>query len=175
MHSKSLAATTLCLIGCVALSAAVPRSAYAAAAAFAYLNANPNNQSNSVAAVQIRSTGESALIAGSPYATGGFGLAPAVGAEFAHRIEVSRSRNLLFAANDGSGTISAFVIDPFTGSLSSVPGSPFSFDSWSPFSGISLAVRNDRRFLYASGITLLSFAIAANGSLSEVGSEWVFS
>jgi hypothetical protein len=40
---------------------------------------------------------------------------------------VSRSRNLLFAANDGSGTIAAFTVNPFSGALRAVPGSRFPF------------------------------------------------
>jgi DNA-binding beta-propeller fold protein YncE len=101
-------------------------------------------------------------------------LASAVGAEFAHRIEVSRSRDLLFAANDGSGSIAVFKINPLTGSLASVAGSPFSVPGWSAFSGISLAVSNDGRFLYASGTTVVSFFVDEGGGLSEIGSEWVF-
>jgi hypothetical protein len=170
---STLHAAKLLPICFVILASAAPRSARAAAPAFAYVNANPDQQPNSVAAIHLGGSGQGTLVPGSPYLTGGFGLASAAGAEFAHRIEVSRSRNLLFAANDGSGTISAFSINPQSGSLAAVPGSPFAFDGWAPFSGISLAVSNDGRFLYASGTTILSFAIAANGSLSEIGSEWV--
>jgi hypothetical protein len=159
---------------CVGLCLSAPLSAHAARPAFVYVNANPNNGSNSLSAVRIAESGQSEAIPGSPFSTDGFGLSPAPGAEFAHRIEVSRSRNLLFAANDGSGTIAAFTVNPFSGGLRAVPGSPFSVPGWSSYSGISLAVSDDGRFLYASGLTLVSFFIDAAGGLTPVGSQWQF-
>lgn len=40
-------------------------------------------------------------------------------------LAISASGKFLYVANHGSGNISAFVIDPATGRLGSVPGSPF--------------------------------------------------
>lgn len=40
-------------------------------------------------------------------------------------LAISASGRFLYVANHGSGNISAFVIDPATGRLGSVPGSPF--------------------------------------------------
>jgi DNA-binding beta-propeller fold protein YncE len=172
---RSSSRLTKLLLGCCfALGVTAPRAASAARPAFAYVNANPDRTNNSLPAFRVAGDGQSTPIAGSPYATGGLGLAPAVGAEFAHRIEVSRSQNLLFAANDGSGSIAVFTVNPLTGSLSPVSGSPFSVPGWSAFSGISLAVSNDGQFLYASGTTVVSFFIDAGGGLSEIGSEWSF-
>jgi 6-phosphogluconolactonase (cycloisomerase 2 family) len=153
----------------------VPGRALAALPAFVYVNANPHNQANSVPAFRVGFAGEAVPLPGSPFFTGGLGLTPAVGAELVHRIDVSRSRNLLFAANDGTGTIAAFTIDPLNGSLTAVPGSPFAVSGWPPYSGISLAVSNDGRFLYASGPTLKSFFIGSNNQLFELGSQWQFS
>lgn len=173
MRSSSISAT---LQGacCAALCLLAPLKAQATRAAFVYVNANPNNGANAVAALRIADSGQSEVLAGSPFATGGFGLSPAQGAEFAHRIEVSRTRNLLFAANDGSGTISAFTVNPFSGALRAVAGSPFSVPGWGSYSGISLAVSDDGRFLYASGLTLVSFFIDSSGALWPLGSQWQF-
>ncbi len=164
----------LLLAACLAGALLVPRNAHAVRPAFVYINANPDHASNVVSAVRTDNDGQSRAIPGSPYVTGGTGLTPSTGAEFAHRIEVSRSRNLLYAGNDGSGSIAAFTINPLNGALTPVPGSPFTVDGWSAFSGISLAISNDGRFLYASGTTVVSFLIEANGALTAVGSEWVF-
>ncbi len=168
------ATAKLLLAVCMAAALLLPRSAHAVRPAFVYINANPDQAANAVSAVRTDNDGLSRSIPGSPYATGGAGLVPATGAEFAHRIEVSRSRSLLFAGNDGSGSIAAFTIDPLNGMLTPVPGSPFSVDGWASFSGISLAISNDGRFLYASGTTVVSFFVEANGALSALGSEWVF-
>lgn len=173
MRSSSISAKlrVACYVG---LSLLAPLNAHAARPAFAYVNANPNNGANSVSAVRIADSGQAEAVLGSPFATGGFGLAPATGAEFAHRIDVSRNRNLLFAANDGSGSIAAFTVNPFNGILRAVPGSPFTVSGWTSFSGISLAVSDDGRFLYASGLTLVSFFIDAAGALTPIGSQWQF-
>jgi len=156
----------------LALCVFAPSSAHGSQPAFVYVDANPDHATNSVSAVHLGKDGQSTPVPGSPYTTGGLGLAPAIGAELVHRIEAVRSRNLLFVANDGSGSISAFVINPFDGTLSAVPGSPFTVDGWSAFSGISLAGSGDGQFLYASGTTVVSFSIEANGALSPSGSEW---
>lgn len=159
---------------CLLLIALAPRTANADPA-FVYINANPDKSQNSVAGFLTATDGHSSPIAGAPFATGGTGLAPEPGAEFAHRIAVAHPRNLLFAANDGSGTISVFNIDALRGVLTGVPGSPFGLGAGTPFSGISLAASNDGRFLYASGSVVVSFFVDANGRLNEVGSEWAFS
>jgi DNA-binding beta-propeller fold protein YncE len=173
MHACSATAKLVLGVG-FALALLAPRCAFAGHPAFVYVNANPNQGTNSLIGVRVSSTGQPAPLPGSPYSTGGLGLTAAVGAEFAHRIEVSRARNFLFAANDGSGSISAFAINPLTGALAKVIGSPFTVTGWSAFSGISLAISSDGRFLYASGPTLVSFAISSSGSLLELGAQWVF-
>ena len=161
-----------CFAVALALGVLAPRVARAARPAFAYVNANPNQSANAVAAFHIGNDGRSTVVPGSPYATGGFGMASAVGSEFAHRIEVSRARDLVFAGNDGSGSISVFRADPLNGTLVQVPGSPFAVPGWPAFSGISLAVSNDGRFLYAAGPTVISFFIDDLGALWQTGSEF---
>jgi len=157
--------------GCV-LSLATPRTAFAARPAFAYVNNSPAQGAGTVVAYRVNGVGQSTSIPGSPYSTGGLGMTQAVGSEFAHRIEVSKSRNLLFASNDGSGSVSVFRIDPERGSLTSVVGSPFAIPNWNAFPGISLAVSSDGRFLYASGSTLVSCFIDDQGALWPIGSQW---
>ena len=171
MRSGSVFAKLL-LAGVLAVSVSETRAARATRPAFAYVNANPPQALGSVLAYRVGQDGQSSPIAGSPYASGGFGLAPALGSEFAHRIEASRPRNLLFSANDGSGSISVFRIDPLSGALSPVLGSPFTIPNWHAFPGISLAVSDDGRFLYASGSTLVSCFIDDNGALWPIGPQW---
>ena len=173
MRLRSIAPKLL-VIGAATSAIAAPRAAHAGQPAFVYVNANPNNASNFVSGFRVGLSGQSTPIAGSPFPTGGAGLAAAPAAEFAHRIEVSRARNLLFAANDGAGTISAFTVNPTTGQLAAVAGSPFAVPGWGSFSGISLAVSSDGRFLYASGQTLVSFFVDSTGSLFPLGSQWQF-
>ncbi len=156
------------------LASFAPARAAATRSAFAYVNANPNNASNALSAFRVDYSGQATPILGSPFPTAGFGLTPSLGAEFAHRIEASGARDLLFAANDGSGTIAAFKVNPLTGALSGVSGSPFTVPGWGSFSGISLAASNDGRFLYASGQTLVSFFVADTGELFPLGSQWQF-
>ncbi|HWZ91827.1 MAG TPA: hypothetical protein VNW92_23350 [Polyangiaceae bacterium] len=159
----------------VALTWLAPRPARADDSAFVYVDTNPDRTANAIAGILTTADGHVSAVTGSPFATGGLGLAVEPGAEFAHRIEVAASRNLLFAANDGSGTVSVFNIEPISGALAAVLGSPFSVSGGTPSSGISLAVSHDGRFLYASGASLVSFFVDANGGLNEIGSRWSFS
>jgi 6-phosphogluconolactonase (cycloisomerase 2 family) len=65
-----------------------------------------------------------------------------------------------------SGNIYAFSVDPASGTLSAVPGSPFaSTEGASP-----IAISRDSKFLYSLNTSgrLLAFAINADGSLSAV-------
>jgi WD40 repeat protein len=159
---------------CVALFWLAPQPARASESAFVFINSNPDNSANAIGAFSIDSAGHPSPVAGAPFATGGKGLAAAAGAEFAHRIVVSATSNLLFAANDGSATIAVFKIDVFSGALSAVPGSPFKLGAPASFSGISLAVSSDGRFLYASGSSVVSFLVDDNGGLNQLGAEWSF-
>jgi DNA-binding beta-propeller fold protein YncE len=173
MQSRVRLAKLLFAVGFASCSLA-PQIARADAA-FVYINANPDRAGNSVTALLSTTDGQSSLVAGSPFATGGTGLAPLAGAEFAHRIEAASARNLLFVANDGSGSVSVFHVDPSRGALAAALGSPFAVAAGTPFSGISLAASSDGRFLYASSSELVSFFVDANGGLNEIGSRWAFS
>jgi 6-phosphogluconolactonase (cycloisomerase 2 family) len=87
------------------------------------------------------------------------------GAFAANRIRVFG--NLLFASNSSSLDISVFSIEPTTGLLTLVPGSPFESQVGGG-NGISLALTTDGRFLFAAGVdsdTIKGFAIGSDGAL----------
>jgi DNA-binding beta-propeller fold protein YncE len=85
-----------------------------------------------------------------------------------------QSANLAFVTNMNSNTVSAFRVDPTSGGLSPVAGSPFPTDSGPEF----LAVAAGGKFLFvgnAGSNTLSAFQIdAASGALTPVlGSPFV--
>ncbi len=154
----------------------VPRAASAETQPFSlYMLTNPSTAPNAIVALRVDGTGAITPVAGSPFATGGTGMATVPGAEYAHRIVVSRSRNRLFAGNDLDGSIAVFDINSQTGALSPVPGSPFFVADWGNNPGISLAVSNDGNFLYGSNTNVVSFAVAMDGALTQIGARWAFS
>lgn len=160
------------LFATAVLSGLLAREAKADSA-FVYVNANPNQTQNTVAALRVAG-GVAFSVPGAPFATSGLGLSPAPGADFTHRVVIAPKRNLLFASNDGSGSIAVFTINRATGALTPVSGSPFSVGGWGAFSGISLAISGDGNYLYASSKTVISLAVAANGALSQIGASWGF-
>jgi len=134
---------------------------------FVYIN-NNRLGSNTVSAFSVDTNGLLTPIAGSPFATGGSG----VGSGFfaANRLTTCVVGNLLFVANEQSNNISVFSINPATGALSLVPGSPFATGGIAG-SGISLGVTPDNRFLFASSSgsrNIAVFSIAANGTLTLI-------
>jgi 6-phosphogluconolactonase (cycloisomerase 2 family) len=89
---------------------------------FVYTN-NDIAGPNSVSGFSAAADGALTAVPGSPFATGGTG---AGGGFFAsNRITTAIAKNFLYAANSGSNDVSGFSIDPATGVLSAVPGSPF--------------------------------------------------
>ena len=114
-----------------------------------YLAAGNSISAFSVDDVSLCAPGTTTLpcqISGSPFLTGGRGTASA--AYSPNRIVVVN--DFLFASNSGSNTVSAFTIDPSTGFLTPVAGSPFATNGIdaSP-SGISLAATPHGTYLYA--------------------------
>ncbi len=130
------------------------------------INSNPVN---SVSAFKIEGDGSLSTIHGSPYKTGGVGGGNNIDPEEI-AIATQGTASFLYAANDGSGSISAFAINPAAGSLAKVPGSPFLADG-APGGDYSLATSPNGKFLFATADTATDihvYAIASNGSLSEV-------
>jgi len=124
---------------------------------------------NSVSAFKIDADGSLTQIKGSPYATGGTGGGSDIDPEEI-AIATQGTANFLYAANNGSGTISAYAINPVAGSLARVHGSPFLADG-APGGDYSLAVSPNGKFLFATTETttvIHIYSIASNGALSEI-------
>jgi 6-phosphogluconolactonase (cycloisomerase 2 family) len=93
------------------------------------------------------------------------------GVTYRDRIVACEEKSLLFVSNFPSRDVSAYVIDPTTGDLTPVPGSPFLLNEGGPK---SLAVTPDCQFLMvyaridfvARGITV--FRISSDGSLNPI-------
>src|SRR5262249_13101203 len=78
-----------------------------------------------------------------------------------------RTPLLLYASNLGGNSISAFAINPASGALSAIAGSPFA----SPTGDTSIALNRDFKFLYAAdfGLNQISaFSVNSDGSLSPL-------
>lgn len=125
--------------------------------------------SNTVSGFSINPNGSLSKLAGSPFLTQGSGDG-GNGFTSARRIAISLDGRFLFAANDGSGDVSSFSVDPGTGSLTLVAGSPFSTGG-NGGGGISLAVSPDGRFLYASNTNSSNISVMQvnNGQLQLLG------
>ena len=107
-----------------------------------------NNQTpNSVSAFRAGPTGGLLQIPGSPYLTGGNGG----GSDFSPgqiTIAIVHAKRFLYAANNGSGTISAYGINLQTGQLTPVTGSPFAAGNAN--GNYSLEATPNVEFLFAS-------------------------
>ena len=134
-----------------------------------YVYVNNQAAANTVSAYSVSSSGSLTQLSGSPFSTGGVGAN--VVCYGLNRIALSPANNLLFVANTGDRTISAFQINPATGGLTAVAGSPFPSQlTLDTCQGISLAATPDGKFLMASSNgQIQTFAIAANGALSLSG------
>jgi hypothetical protein len=166
------------LLACIALlsslTAAVPAWADPQPV-FLYYLTNPDSGANSIAAFRVNETGNLSPIFGSPFSTGGSGLASVEGSDYAHRIVVSRARNRLFAVNEKEGSIAVFKVSPASGTLTAVPGSPFVVGDWANNPGASLAISNDGLTLYGASLSVVSYSVdAATGALSSIGAHWTF-
>ncbi|HWY21294.1 MAG TPA: beta-propeller fold lactonase family protein [Candidatus Acidoferrum sp.] len=141
---------------------------------FVYTNNNVStginqNPVNSVSAFKIDADGSLTQVKGSPYKTGGAGGGNSIDPEEI-AIATQGNANFLYAANDGSGTISAYAINPVGGSLARVPGSPFLADG-APGGDYSLAASPNGQFLFATADTATDihiYSVGSNGSLSEI-------
>jgi 6-phosphogluconolactonase (cycloisomerase 2 family) len=131
-----------------------------------YVNLEP---ANTVSAFQVQNDGSLSLIAGSPFPTGGAGGGHDIDPG---EITVATQSNasFLYAANNGSGTISAFTINPSSGTLVRVAGSPF-FADGPPGGDYSLAASPDGKFLYATADTsklIHIYSISSTGALTQI-------
>jgi 6-phosphogluconolactonase (cycloisomerase 2 family) len=120
---------------------------------------------NLISGFAAHADGSLALLPGSPWPTGGAGLAgPAfVGAP---RLALAASGRRLFAVNPGGATIASFVVAE-DGDLRPAPGSPFSVGGSNPQ---GLAATPDGRHLFVGSFsdgTIAPLAVGADGGLAE--------
>jgi 6-phosphogluconolactonase (cycloisomerase 2 family) len=117
-----------------------------------------NTVSRTVSGFKINADGSLAMVAGSPFATGG---------GFPIAVTANRQGTLLFVANRDTDTVSAFQIGS-TGALSPVPGSPFNLRPLRRPTG--LAITSTGTFLLVGGQRAWgSYRISPDGSLTAVG------
>ena len=127
-----------------------------------------NDGAGTVSAFSIDANGFLTTVAGSPFPTGGFdGGGGFIGVR---AITTLQTGNHLFVVNDENHNISTLTINPITGVLTPVVGSPFS--TGLPLgSQSSLAATPDGRFLYQAFLgggasTLAAYKIGLDGSLT---------
>lgn len=134
---------------------------------FVYTNNDRNP--NSISAFSAAANGVLSPVPGSPFITGGTGVG---GGFFAsNRITAAVVKDFLYAGNSGSNNVSAFSIDPVSGVLTPVPGSPFATGGVADGIGMSLTATPDDKFLIVANgasMTITVFSVAANGALSPV-------
>ena len=121
-----------------------------------------------MSAFSVGPNGALTPISGSPFSTGGIGGNG--GYVASTNILVSPSGNILFVANTGSNDVSAFSINPNTGTLTLVPGSPFSTGGNGNL-GLALSATPDGKFLMVGNTisaNITVFSIAPNGSLTPI-------
>ncbi|HEY2915307.1 MAG TPA: beta-propeller fold lactonase family protein [Candidatus Angelobacter sp.] len=135
-----------------------------------FVYTNDNFSPNTVSVFKVStSNGALTLIPGSPFLTGGDGGAHDIGPQTITTATLG-TKSFLYAANAGSGTISAFAIDPRTGNLTAVPGSPFTVTAANSGNTFSLTASPGGHFLFEvdeSSTFIRTFNIAANGAITE--------
>ena len=134
-----------------------------------FVYTNNDRATNSVSAFSVAANGALAAVPSSPFLTGGTGVGEGFFA--LNHITTAIVKDFLYAGNSGSNNVSAFSVNPTTGVLTAVAGSPFATGGSADGVGISLATTPDDKFLIAANgasanITVSS--IAANGALSPV-------
>jgi 6-phosphogluconolactonase (cycloisomerase 2 family) len=133
-----------------------------------YVYVNNQATSNTISAYSVSPSGALTAVPGSPFLTGGQGAT--VNCYGLDRIVISAPNNLLFVTNTLDLTISALQINPASGSLTAVAGSPFASGlSLDACQGMSLAATPDGKFLMASSNgQIQTFTIAPTGALTLV-------
>src|SRR5213593_3057828 len=140
---------------------------------FVYTNDDVSGQNTVSGFAVAENDGALTRVPGSPFLTGGTGSTGG-GLLAVNRATTCSTQKLIYVSNAGSNDVSGFSVDPSTGSLALVPGSPFPTGGLS-LGGIALACTPDGRFLMAasggsSDITV--FSIAGDGALTPVGSPF---
>lgn len=129
---------------------------------FVYTN-NGTTPFNTISAFSVEPDGHLAPIPGSPFAAGAFGFVS--GAEASPQTTIVGK--FLYASN--ANDIGAYSIDPNSGGLTPVAGSPFPIGAVPQ--RVSLAATPDGRLLfggYSISRSIHGFSIGANGGLTEI-------
>ena len=139
----------------------------ATGANFVYTNNNINGP-NTVSGFSVAANGTLTPVPGSPFTTGGTGN----GIFFGYNsFAVTNIGNFLFASDAGSNDVSVFSINPGTGALSLVAGSPFATGGSAGSNEIGVSPTPDGMFLMAANSgshNLTVFSIASSGALSPI-------
>jgi 6-phosphogluconolactonase (cycloisomerase 2 family) len=134
---------------------------------FIYINVGAF-ENNKVVGFAVAQDGTLTNLQNSPFFTGGTStLTNFLGPT---RLVVSPTANLLFVSNTGTNDVSAFTINPMTGNLSPISGSPFQTGGIGDL-GISLAISPDGQFLFAANPgshTITVFHVGLDGSLLPI-------
>lgn len=119
-----------------------------AAQVYIYTNNDLPGQ-NYISGYAVDANGAVSEVSGSPFSTGLGQQGSGGGFHSANRIIIVN--NFLYASNSGTNTVSVFSLNPNTGYLTPVSGSPFSTDAFNDpsQSGISLAATPDGKYLFA--------------------------
>ncbi len=132
-----------------------------------FVYVNNQTQPNTINAFEIKSNGSLTPLANSPFSTGGVG---AEGPIESMAVIHTTSGSILYAANGGDPSVSAFTINPGTGNIAPINGSPFLLnDSTGTF---DMAASPGHHFLFVTneaGTVIHVLAIAPNtGALKEI-------
>jgi 6-phosphogluconolactonase (cycloisomerase 2 family) len=148
---------------------------------FVYINNNSRNDSdpgtpvgtahNTVSAFSVGPTGALTPVPGSPFATGGLGNG--VSTFSGDRAAICMIGNRLYVANQASNNVSGFDINPTTGVLTLIPGSPFATGGTSSGTGAGMSlerVPNGQFLIATNGFSgdITVFSIAPNGALTPI-------
>lgn len=133
-----------------------------------FVYVNNQSPSNTVTGFAINANGSLTQLSASPFLTSGSGGGTAEDPEGLALVPV-RNTTVLYATNDGDGSVSAFTVNPQTGSLQ-LAGTPFLLPDTS--GDYSITASPDHRFLFATNrantlIHVLSIA-PNSGQLAEV-------
>ncbi len=137
---------------------------------FVYTNDDVSGQNTVSGFAVAENDGALTRVPGSPFLTGGTGSTGG-GLLAVNRATTCSAQKLIYVSNAGSNDVSGFSVDPSTGSLALVPGSPFRTGGSGP-GGIALACTPDGRFLMAANSgsggssDIIVFSIADGGALT---------
>ncbi len=132
-----------------------------------FVYVNNQTQPNTINAWEITANGSLTPLAGSPFSTDGVG---AEGPLESMAIVPITSAHILYAANGGDPSVSAFTINPGTGNITPINGSPFLLNDSS--GTYDMAASPSHHFLFVTneaGTVIHVLAIATNtGTLKEI-------